>query len=693
MKLWLDLETRSPIPIKRGVALYSTKVEIIMAQWAVDDGRVMVEDLTSSPPPSRKLLIAAQRADEIWAHGAEFEQHALDTVDWWPLIDLSKWRCTMALARMHGLPGGLEKLSTIFKLGEDEAKDHRGQALIQIFCIPRKDGGYNDRFTHPVEWAEFKHYGAMDITSMRVVHSKIPKWNSTPRMWSMWHLDQRMNKRGVAMDLKLAAGAADATQRAKTRLAARAKKLSKINTQGLEETESALGATTQRDRLLAYMADFGVLLPDLTADTVERRLEDEALPVHIKELLRIRQKASKASTAKYKRVLSQHVHGRLRNLLVFCGAMRTGRWAGRTLQPQNLPRPKHPQWDIDEAIKRFSRGDIEAYAEDDVLELGSSCLRGLIIAEPGNKLVVSDLANIEGRFMAWIAGEQWKLDAYAAYDRKEGPDTYKLAYARPFGIDPNDIADEGDQRRQIGKVMELALQYYGGVGAFCSMAETYGLRLESLAEAAWPVIPADVKADSLAKWNKCRANRRYGLDQRVWMVCQSLVTMWRRAHPKIVKFWELLDTAIKCAVAVPNKEFKAGKRITVDRKGNWLRIKLPSGRYLSYPAPRSADNERSFLGVDPYTKQWKRISTYSGKDAENVVQGGCADILMDGLLAADEANFNPVLSVHDEGITEPPDEPEYNDRRLSEILVTASSQWACGLPLAAKGFTAYRYRK
>lgn len=692
MKLWLDLETRSPIPIKRGVALYSTKVEIIMAQWAIDDGPVTVEDLTGSPPPSRKLLVAAQRADEIWAHGAEFEQHALDTVHWWPLIDLSKWRCTMALARMHGLPGGLEKLCTILKLGE-LGKDHRGQALIQLFCIPRKDGGYNDKYTHPKEWEEFKQYGGTDVSSMRIVHSKIPKWNATPRMWRHWHLDQRMNKRGVACDLKFAAGAADATARAKVRLAARAKKLSKLNTDGLEETESALEATTQRDRLLAYMSDFGVHLPDLTADTVERRLEDEALPEHIKELLRIRQKASKASTAKYKRVLSQHVSGRLRNLLVFCGAMRTGRWAGRTLQPQNLPRPKHQQWDIDEAIKRFSRGDIDAYAEDDVLELGSSCLRGLIVAEPGNKLVVSDLANIEGRFMAWIAGEDWKLAAYAAYDNKTGPDTYKLAYARPFGIDPNDIADEGDQRRQIGKVMELALQYYGGVGAFCSMAETYGLRLETLAETAWHVIPADVKADSLAKWNKCRPNRRYGLDQRVWMVCQSLVTMWRRAHPKIVKFWELLDIAIKCAIAKPGKEFKAGERITVDRRGNWLRIKLPSGRYLSYPAPRSGGNERSFMGVDPYTKQWKRISTYSGKDAENVVQGGCADILMDGLLAADEANYNPVLSVHDEGITEPPDEPTYNDRRLSEILVTASKSWTGTLPLAAKGFTAYRYRK
>src|ERR1700693_3729758 len=157
------------------------------------------------------------------------------------------------------------------------------------------------------------------------------------------------------------------------------------------------------------MADFGVTLPDLTADTVERRLEDESLPIHIKELLRIRQKASKASTAKYQRVLNQHVRSRLYNLLVFCGAMRTGRWAGRTLQPQNLPRPKHTLEEIALAIKFFHQEAIELMDDEDVMGLASSCLRGLIVAAPGRRLVTSDYANIEGRFMAWIAGEDWKI--------------------------------------------------------------------------------------------------------------------------------------------------------------------------------------------------------------------------------------------------------------------------------------------
>jgi DNA polymerase len=294
--------------------------------------------------------------------------------------------------------------------------------------------------------------------------------------------------------------------------------------------------------------------------------------------------------------------------------------------------------------------------------------------------------------MAWVAGEHWKIEAFKAFDRKEGPDLYKLSYGRALNVDPETIEDDSWER-QLGKVMELALQYYGGVGAFCSMAETYGLRLEVLAQAAWPVIPANFRRDAQAAWHKAvKRKRTYGLDERIWCVCHALVLTWRAAHPAICTFWAQLDQATKMATKVPNKEYKVGQFISVDRIGNWLRIKLPSGRYLSYPAPRGDDYTSSFMGVDPYTKQWKRISTYSGKRAENIVQAGAADILMDGLVAADEAGYNPVLSVHDEAITEPLDDDGYTDTGLSKLLVEASL-WADGLPLAAKGFTACRYRK
>lgn len=700
-RVWLDTETRSTVPIRHGNVKYATNVELTMVQYAVDEGPVIIIDMLSKGNRAKRnmqlvtLTHELEEADEVWAHQAEFDRTMIETTGEFSIHE-EKWRCTAALARMHGLPGGLDKLCTIFHVPEQFAK-LKGKDIGEVFWKPNKQGTYNTPETHPNEWAQFLRYGGRDVEAMRFVWRKIPKWNSTPRLWEVWRLDYRMNHRGVAMDIALAQGAVEATTRAKRKLAARTAKLSKIQASGLEGDESAVESATQVKRLLSYMEEFGVSLPDLTADTVERRLEDESLPEHIKELLRIRQKASKASTAKYQRVLNQHVGGRLYNLLLFFGATRTGRWAGRTLQPQNLPRPRHEPWDIEHAITRFQNGTIEAYAPNDVLGLASSALRGLIVAAPGAKLVASDLANIEGRYMAWVAGEKWKLEAFAAYDAKRGPDLYKVAYARAFNINPNTIEDENDQRRQIGKVMELALQYFGGVGAFCSMADTYGLRLEELATTAWHTIPQEIKRDSQAAWHRAIKRRRtYGLEERVWVVCQSLVTLWRRAHPCIVAFWEALDNAVKDAIRKPGKRFNVGDHIAVDRIGNWLRIRLPSGRYLNYPAPRVKEDgffsTRSFIGVNPYTKQWGRISTYSGKDAENICQAGCADILMDGLLAADAAGYNPVLSVHDEVITEPPDELQYNDKELNRLLVS-SSPWARGLPLAAKGKVSYRYSK
>lgn len=688
VRFWCDVETRSPVPIKHGTGRYARQAEIIVFQWAVDDGPVEVIDCTLPDWQIRveSALVEADLADECWAHNAEFDCTILDlakNVQTFRKIPLEKWRCSAALARMHGLPGGLDKLSIILKLPADEAKDKEGKALIQLFCIPKADGAYNDRHSHPREWAKFLAYADQDVVAMRAAFKLLPKWNATPRMWAVWHLDQRMNRRGVAVDLALCDGAVKATTRAKRRLAERT----------ADMTLGVVEATTQRERLLRYMADYGVNLPDLTADTVERRLNDEALPEHIKELLRIRQQASKASTAKYQRVLNQHVEGRLCNLLVFCGAARTGRWAGRTIQPQNLPRPKHKQPEIETAIRLFRLDEIELYDPDETMGLASSALRGIFVAGEGRKLVVADLANIEGRFMAWVAGEQWKIEAFRAFDEKRGADLYKGAYARAFGIKPEEIGDD-DPRRQIGKVMELSLQYYGGVGAFCPLAETYGLDLNQLADAAWPVIPQSWKDIAAERWEKAqKRHRTYGLSERVWMVCEALVQMWREAHPAIVKFWHDLEAAVLKAIRVPNTPH-AVQRITIDRRGNWLRIRLPSGRYLSYPAPRiDLENESpSFVGIDPYTKQWKRIGTYSGKLAENIVQAGSADILMDGLLAADSEGYNPVLSIHDEDLCEPPDDPRFTAAGLSKLM-TGSSPWAAGLPLAAKGWEAKRYRK
>lgn len=691
-RLWIDQETRSKVNLRSGIAKYARAATVMILSWADGDGEIYVEDLTVQAYPSDAFYDALQMADEIWAHNAQFDRTVLDHQSWWPSasIPLTQWRCTAALARMHGLPGGLDKLCQILQVDANKAKLAYGYELIKLFCMPKdKTGKFNNRATHPAEWAKFKEYAQQDIAAMREVWKRLPRWNATDRMWAAWHLDQVMNKRGVRFDLLLAENAVKLTKRAKAELAKRTQEI----------TTEAVDSTTQGKRLLAYLAGHGVDLPDLKADTVERRLADEDLPEALKELLRIRQQASKSSTAKYQRVLDLNVDGRIHDMVQFCGAARTGRFAGKTIQPHNFPRPKHEPAEIEEAINSFHAGDYDALdlIQGGVMELGASCLRGLLIPAVDKKLVVADLANIEGRIMAWIAGVDWKLKAFAAYDAKKGPDLYKVSYARPFNIDPESIADEGDMRRQIGKVMELALQYYGGVGAFCQMAETYSLKLNELADAAWDTLPPKIFSKATRAWDRAVQNKRtYELSRKEFIVCQALVYMWRDAHPGIVRFWAELDNAILAACRKPGTVHKVGVRISVYKKDNWLRIKLPSGRYLSYPSPRinvDTGKIRDFLGVNSYTRQWSRVPTYSGKLTENIVQAIAADILIDGLLAAEQQGFNPILSVHDEIVCEIPTAWSWaNDKILSRIMCGAS-KWAIGVPLAAKGFEGQRYRK
>lgn len=690
MRLFIDLETRSAVPIKHGVFRYALKAEVTVVAWACDDEAPSVWDRTNDPVPAA-LIAALETADEVYAHNAEFDIHLLEKAPELPRVPLERWFCSAALARMHGLPGALSKLCEILKVPMEEAKSAAGASLIQLFCVPRdKDDLYNDWKSHPLEWLEFLAYAGKDITAMRAVFYKLPRWNATPRMWSLWRLDNRMNTRGVAFDTQFAAEAVTLTKAAKAALADRA---AEITYDEILE-QSSVESTTQRNRLMAYCADYGVTLPDLTADTVERRLEDESLPEAIKELLRIRQQASKSSTAKYARVGNMQIGGRLRGLLLFCGAARTGRWAGRVFQPHNLPRPKHEQHDIDTfiALTRMGAGDIFNPAE--TMGLAASSLRGLIVAPTGRKLLWADLAGIEPRKMAWLAGEDWKLEAFRDYDMGVGPDLYKSSIARSFGwkIDDFDWDDAVAQWRQCGKVQELALQYYGGVGAYCSLADTYHLNLDAMADAAWSSLPYDVKAQATEAWHKAvKRNRTYGLEQRTWIVCQCLVLLWRAAHPAIVKFWYALENAVLAAIHAPGRSISVG-RVEVDRRGAWLRIRLPSGRFLCYPAVHQDDRELSFIGINPYTRQWHRISTYSGKLAENIVQASSADILMDGLLEADAQGYEPELTVHDEILCECPDDPRFTDAGLSRIMIE-SSLWAEGLPLTAKGLTSMRYHK
>jgi DNA polymerase len=648
--LWIDTETFSPVPISRGHYRYAEEAEVMLIAWALDDGPVSVHDATTGGEPSAALDAALRDPSvELVAHNAAFDRTLMQRTRWADAIrDPARWHCTMAQALSHGLPGALGDLCDILGVPADKAKDRAGHALVMLFCKPRPEGSAilrATRRTHPTEWARFLEYAALDVEAMRAVHRRLPSWNYPGREHALWCVDQRINDRGVAIDTEFATAAVATVQRAGKRLAART----------VQITEGDVQAATQRDALLTHiLLQWGVELPDLQAATLERRIGDEALPEEVRELLRIRLQASTTSTSKYRALLDAvSTDGRLRGTLQFCGASRTGRWAGRKFQPQNLPRiPKHLKNEVEPGIAAIRAGAADLVCEN-VMELASACVRGSIIAPAGRKLVVADLANIEGRMLAWLAGEAWKVKAFA-----DGEDLYVLGYARSFGVAREAVDTDtaaGGTMRLIGKVQELALGYQGAVGAFGSMARLYGVELP---------------------------------EARIL----EIVRAWRQANAAIVETWYALEDAARRAIRQPGARVECG-RLVLRRDGNWLRVRLPSGRCLCYAAPRVEDDGSiTHMGVHHYTRKWQRLQTYGGKLVENVTQAAARDVLAHNLPAIEAAGYAVCLTVHDEVITEAPDDARWSAAHLADLLATAPP-WAQGLPLAAEGFEAYRYRK
>ncbi|EBP9572228.1 hypothetical protein ATQ59_25405, partial [Salmonella enterica] len=486
--LYADLETFSEMPISCGTHRYAEKAEVMLFAYALDDQPVKVWDLTTGQPmpPDLSTALNAPAVMTVWHNGGMFDsvvlRHALN-------IDLPPERIhdTMVQALAHGLPGSLSDLCDILGVASDKAKDKAGRQLIMLFCKPRPKNSKirrATRSTHPEEWKRFVSYAGSDISAMREIYRKIPRWNFTSEERALWCLDQRINCRGVCIDTGLAQSAIAAVEQEQQRLAER--------TQAM--TDNEVQAATQRDAMLRHIAAaFGIELPDMQAATLERRIADPDTPPALRELLAVRLQSCTTSVSKYKKLIScVSSDGRLRGTLQFCGASRTGRWAGRLFQPQNLPRSSLAQHVIDSGIEALKAGCADLVC-DDIMQLTSSALRASIIAPPGKKLVISDLSNIEGRMLAWLAGEHWKIAAFRDYDEGHGPDLYKLAYARAFHISPDDVTKD---QRQIGKVMELGLGYGGGVAAFVTFAAAYALDLDALAVAALQGIPPGIRQEA-----------------------------------------------------------------------------------------------------------------------------------------------------------------------------------------------------
>jgi len=702
-----DTETYCETPIKNGTFAYAEKVEVLLWSYAFDDGEVGLWDITSDAPMPRDLEEALADEDTLFVfHNSVFDVTALREglgID----IPIERVRCSMARAYAHGLPGGLDALCTVLGLKTEHKKSKEGYNLIRLFCVPPGKNvtrGRATQKTHPKEWLTFCEYSKQDIVAMREVWRKLPEWNYKGDELKLWMLDARINRRGICID-NFIDSAITAVDRAQTLLKERTSDIT------FDDVES----TTQRDALLAHiLAVYDVALPDMQAATLERRIEDPDLPAPLKELLAIRLQATTSSTAKYKKIKSWlSSDGRLRGTLQFAGAARTARWAGRGPQYHNLARPTVSPEEVDFGIEALKANCADVFYEN-VMEVASNALRGTIVPSQGKKLVVSDLSNIEGRDQAWLAREEWKLKAFRDFDAGEGYDIYVMAYARAFHVSPESVIENkknGGNWRQIGKVLELAMGYHGGVGSFVTFATIYNVDLNELAEKAWDFIPKDVLKEAKQYWDFCAPHidertkrmtkdQTLGLSEKVFITCDSLKRLWRRAHPRIVQTWDDVENAVRNAICKQGETFHCG-HLKTRRDGNWLRVVLPSGRALCYPQPQVISKVEgeikhsgviSYMGIDQYSRKWSRIHTYSGKLFENVCQAVARDVMAANMPRVEAAGYEIVLTIHDELVCEAPDTKEFNSEHLSSLLAFKPT-WALDMPLAAGGYEAYRYRK
>jgi DNA polymerase len=653
--LWLDLETFSETPIKHGAHRYAENAEVLLVALAWDDDEVEVWD-TSGPGEWDVARVKLQQridaADKVVIHNSAFDRTVLRHCG--VHVPVEKIIDTMVLALQHSLPGSLGMLCDVLGVPTDKAKDKAGKKLIQLFTKPRPKNQKlrrATRETHPDEWRSFIEYARLDVDASRAVYGRLPHWNDSVGERGLWLLDQRVADRGIACDTELARSALRAFERTSRSLAARAGLL----------TNGAVTSATQRDKLRGYLREnYGFDTDDLTKATVETALRGE-MPSEVRELLEIRQQAAATSPSKYKALLeATSSDGRLRGTIQFCGASRTGRDAGRIFQPQNLPRC--PDWfdgEVQELTVAAFKADCEDALWENVSERCAFAVRGCLIAGPGKKLVIADLSNIEGRVLAWLAGEDWKIEAFKAYDRGEGPDLYKVTAGRILGKDPYDITKQ--ERQDQGKVPELAGGYGGGLGAYRKMG---GEKFNAMDDDA----------------------------------IMEIVHAWRNAHRATKKLWYDVEGAMRSALRAPGENFDVRGLLRFDTAtgpdgSTYGRIRLPNGRFLCYRNMHiNEGGQIVYEGTNQYARKWELLETYYGKLVENIVQAVARDVFMTGMRRAEAEGYAVVLRVHDELVCEVPDDEAFTHEALAGMMATNPS-WSTGLPLSAEGFSAYRYRK
>nr|DAO65803.1 MAG TPA: DNA polymerase I [Caudoviricetes sp.] len=642
--LSIDLETYSDQPLaKTGVYRYveSPDFEILLFAYSVDGGPVQQIDLACGEKiPSEVLSALEDETVTKWAFNANFERICLSRFLDYPTGDYlepDSWKCSMVWAAYMGLPLSLEGTGAV--LGLEKQKLSEGKDLIKYFCqpcAPTKSNGQRTRNLpkHSLDkWLAFKRYNIRDVETEMSIQARLSKYPVPNSVWEEYHLDQEINDRGVGLDMELVRQAIQMDGRSRSEL-----------TQAMKELTS-LDNPNSVQQMKQWLADNGV-----ETDTLGKKAVAELLktaPPQLQKVLTLRQQLAKSSVKKYQAMeTAVCADGRARGMFQFYGANRTGRWAGRIIQMQNLPQ-NHLD-DLSEARGLVRAGNFDALETlyEDVPDTLSQLIRTAFVPQENRKFIVADFSAIEARVIAWLAGEKWRQDVFAA-----GKDIYCASASHMFGV-PVEKHGVNGHLRQKGKIAELALGYGGSVGALKAMG----------------ALEMGLSEDELP----------------------ALVSAWRQANPKIVQFWWAVDRAVMDAVT--RKTTTKTHGIVFSARNGMLFITLPSGRSLAYVKPKIGTNKFggdciTYEGVGG-TKKWERLDSYGPKFVENIVQATSRDILCYAMRTLRCCSI--VMHIHDEVVIEA-------DRRMSLQAVCdqmgRTPPWAKGLRLRADGYETDFYKK
>ena len=645
--LSVDIETFSSVDLgKSGVYRYaeSKDFEILLFGYSVNGSPVRVVDLACGEKLPEEIRKAISDPTVMkWAFNAQFERICLSRFLGMPTgeyLDPVSWHCTMIWSATLGLPMSLAGVGTV--LGLEKQKLTEGKELIRYFCVPCKATKANGGRTRNLpehdwtKWERFKAYNLRDVETEMEIQKKLSQFPVSEDEWRNYCLDQKINDRGVALDMELAHRAVQCDNQYREFYLQQAREIT-----GLENPNSVL-------QLRDWLRERGVEMDSLSKNAVQDLLPDT--DGDVRKVLSLRQELAKSSVKKYtamENLVCQDSRGR--GLIQFYGASRTGRYAGKLLQVQNLPQNHLPDLETARALVRSGNFDALEMLYDSVPNVLSELIRTAIVPKKGCRFIVSDFSAIEARVLSWFAGEQWRLDTFT-----QGGDIYCASASQMFGVQVEKHGINGELR-QKGKQAELACGYGGSVGAMKSMG----------------AVRMGVKEEEL----------------------QPLVDAWRQANPRIVQFWWEVDRAAKTCVKqhVPTQ---VGK-LRFEYQSGILFIQLPSGRRLAYAKPRMGENRFggeaiTYEGVGTGRK-WERLETYGAKCVENIVQGTARDLLALALLRLEEAGYPVVMHCHDEAICEVP----IGQGSVEEVnrIMAVAPEWAEGLPLKADGFETEFYKK